>query len=54
MNYRIALSPDLGISSEDFVSTWNESPECSAVADARVEARTTRSFEPLTIGVMLG
>jgi hypothetical protein len=53
MNYQIALSPDLGISPEDFVSTWNESPECRAVADARVEAGTTRSFEPLSVGAIL-
>jgi hypothetical protein len=53
MNFQIALSPDLGISSEDFVSTWNESPECRAVADARVEAGTQRSFELLTAGALL-
>lgn len=53
MNYQIALSPDLGISPEDFVSTWNESPDCRSVADARMEAGTQRSFDPLTAGALL-
>lgn len=53
MNYQIALSPDLGISPEDFVSAWNEAPECRAVADARVDAEAQRSFEPLTAGAIV-
>jgi len=53
MDYQIALSPDLGVNPEDFVSTWNGSPECRAVADARVEAGTQRSFEPLTASAIL-
>jgi len=53
MDYQIALSPDLGVSPEDFVSAWNELPECCAVADARVEAEAPRSFEPLTAGAIV-
>jgi len=48
MNYKIALLPELGISLDDFVAAWNETPECRDVAIARIaESRTkTRSFDP--------
>ncbi len=48
MNYKIAISSEMGISLDDFVSAWNETPECRDVAIARIaESRTkTRSFDP--------
>lgn len=48
MNYKITLVPALGISPDDFVTTWNDTPECRDIAIARIaESRTkTRSFDP--------
>jgi hypothetical protein len=48
MNYKIAISHDVGISLHDFVTAWNETPECRDVAIARMaESRTKiRSFDP--------
>ena len=55
MNYKIALPTELGISPDDFVTSWNDTPECREVAIARLaQSRpTTRSFEPgLLTGAM--
>jgi len=43
MEYPIALPPDLGLDVAGFVTAWNETPECSAVAKARLE--TTRGAQ---------
>ena len=36
MNYHIALSPELHINPQDFVAAWNDTPECRALAEARL------------------
>ena len=46
MDYQIALSPDLGLSAEDFVSAWNETPECRAVAEARPDRSAAAQYGP--------
>lgn len=48
MNYKIALPTELGISPNDFITAWNEMPECRDAAIAQIaESRpATRSFEP--------
>jgi len=48
MDYKIAISSQVGISLDDFVTAWNETPECGDVAIARIaESRTkVRSFDP--------
>lgn len=35
MEYRIALSPELGISPEEFAEAWNEAPDCRQAAQAK-------------------
>jgi hypothetical protein len=53
MNYQIVIAPELSISTEDFIATWNDSPKCRAVAAARLDAPAHRSYEPLTASVVL-
>jgi hypothetical protein len=53
MNYQIALSPDLEFTSEELAAAWNESPESSAISEARLSSVKGTSFEPITITVIL-
>jgi hypothetical protein len=48
MSYKISLPPELGVSPNDFIVAWNETPECREAAIAhQAEPRTrTRSFDP--------
>jgi hypothetical protein len=36
-DYKITLSPDLEINAADFVTAWNDTPNCSEVAEAQLE-----------------
>ena len=49
MDYQLALSPDLALTPADFVAAWNATPECRAVAAARVEAAAGTQYDPLTL-----
>ena len=53
MDYQIALSPELGLSPEAFVSGWNERPDCQEVAQARLEEGAGASYDPLLAGAAL-
>ncbi len=48
MNYKIVLPSELGISPNDFISAWNDTPECRDVAMAHSfePPMKTRSFDP--------
>ncbi len=46
MEYQLALSPDLGIRSADFVEEWNENPEYRAQAEARLDTSKATQFDP--------
>jgi hypothetical protein len=35
-DYQIRFSPQMEINPSDFVTAWNESPDCKAVAEAEV------------------
>ena len=37
-DYQIRFDPRLEINSADFVATWNDSPDCRAVAEAQVKS----------------
>ena len=50
MQYQIALSPELGLSPEDFVAGWNETPECRAAAVAHIEEAAGAQYDPLLAG----
>ena len=45
MEYHIALPPDLGLSSADFVTAWNEAPACRAVAEASLTSPAGAQFD---------
>ncbi len=53
MEYQIALSPDLGLSPEDFAAAWNANPGSRAISEARLSSVKGTSFEPITIAVIL-
>jgi hypothetical protein len=44
MNTHVALAPDLDLSAQDFVASWNGTPECRALAEARVTHEPPRGF----------
>jgi len=52
VNYYVALSPDLEICKSEFVTSWNESPECVDVALAETKEATQESFaiDPALLG----
>ncbi len=52
MEYKIALPPDLGLNPNDFVSAWNESPECASVAVAELTSKRYRSFDPAALDAL--
>lgn len=40
MDYRIVLDEGLGIKIDEFAKTWNETPECRAIAEVRAGTGT--------------
>ena len=46
MDYQIALDPALQLSTEEFASAWNGSPDCRTLAEARPEGSGV-AYEPL-------
>ncbi len=49
MEYQIALSPDLGLSPEDFAAAWNEAAEYRNVAEARLSQSTSDHYDPFLL-----
>ena len=52
-NYQIALSPELGLTPEEFATAWNANPECQAVSEAKLSHEKSGTFEPITLTVIL-
>ncbi len=46
MDYRIVLSPSVGLSAAGLADAWNESPRCRAQGDAWVEQTPAVQFDP--------
>ncbi|HVB20441.1 MAG TPA: hypothetical protein VNG51_00660 [Ktedonobacteraceae bacterium] len=54
-NYEIILSPDLAISPADFVTTWNETAESHAIAEAHLSTPKGAQFDPtLLVTIIIG
>jgi hypothetical protein len=52
--YQIALSLDLGISSDDFLEAWNEDTETRNLSEAYPMSSAGKSFDPALIaGIMI-
>ena len=52
--YQIVLSPDLGISSDDFLEAWNEDAETRNLSEAYPMSSAGKSFDPALIaGIMI-
>jgi hypothetical protein len=52
--YNIALSPDLGITPEEFANAWNESDVARTIAEARLsEAKGIQFLDPMMITVLI-
>jgi hypothetical protein len=43
-DYRVVLSPDLGISTSDFVNAWNDRPKSLGVAQAKAAETAAEDF----------
>jgi len=53
--YQIVLSPDFGISPEEFAHAWNETSQARAIAEARlVESKGTQFDPALVAGILIG
>jgi hypothetical protein len=48
MQVKIALSPDLGITPDEFIAAWNADPDCRAAASASLDLDlpASRTFDP--------
>ena len=46
MNYQIALDPRLDLSPAEFVTAWNETPECLAAGKADAATAINKGFDP--------
>ena len=44
MPYQIALPPDLDINPHDFITAWNDTAECRALAEARLAPQPPQGF----------
>jgi hypothetical protein len=53
MEYHVALSPELGLSPEQFVAAWNATADCQAAAEASVTSPRSAQFDPTLLGVTL-
>ena len=53
MEYHIALSPELDVEPADLVAAWNETPECRAVAQARLSRPASAQFDPTVMSAVL-
>ena len=53
--YQIVLSPDFGISPEEFARAWNETSQARAIAEARlVESKGTQFDLTFVAGILIG
>jgi hypothetical protein len=53
MDYQIALSPELGLSPQDFVTAWNKAPERRALAGAVLSRPGAAQYDPALLTVTL-
>ncbi len=53
MAYQIALDPKLSVSPAEFVTAWNQSPECLTVGQAAEATATNREFDPLLTAALV-
>ena len=44
MDYQIVLAPELGLNAQDFVSAWNDTPDCRDLAEARLSTQPPQGF----------
>jgi hypothetical protein len=50
-DYQMTLSPDLEIDAAEFVTAWNDTPNCREVAEAQLETSAAVDYDPLFAGV---
>ncbi len=53
MEYQIVLSPNLNISSADFVQAWNEDTETRTKAEAQLASPGAANFNPMVDAAMI-
>ncbi|HJT56450.1 MAG TPA: hypothetical protein VJ761_08145 [Ktedonobacteraceae bacterium] len=51
--YQIVLSPELGISANDFLTSWNEDAETRHLSEAQAVSPGGRTFDPTLIAGIL-
>ena len=53
MAYHIALDPKLAVSPAEFITAWNQTPECLAVGKAERSAEASAEFDPLLAAALV-
>ncbi|MBA2682402.1 MAG: hypothetical protein H0U76_28915 [Ktedonobacteraceae bacterium] len=54
-SYQVALSPDLGITPEEFAEAWNEAQRTPEIGDAQLaESKGTQFVEPVLTTILVG
>ena len=46
MNYQIAIDPNLALDLDEFITAWNDTPACRALAQAQLAAQSPQGFSP--------
>ena len=44
-NYKISFSPDLQINTSNFVTAWNDTSNCRAVAEAKLDEMVATDYD---------
>lgn len=44
MEFHVAFAPDLDVNPQDFIAGWNDTPECRALAEARLVPQPPQGF----------
>ena len=44
MDYHIAFAPELGLSFQEFIAAWNDTPDCRAIAEAQLVVQPSKGF----------
>jgi hypothetical protein len=53
MHYQVALDPALGLSPQEFIQAWNDTPDCRQAAQASLSRPPGGSYDPTLLVPLL-
>jgi len=56
MDYQIVIEPGLGVSADEFISAWNDDPECQGYGQAQMSETRPEAYgiDPYTTMIFVG